>query len=516
MATRDDPHNALPVFDRRELLKLAAVASLGMAGATAAAPTNGSALTAMSARAIAAAIRNRTVSAVEVMTAYLDRIERLNPPVNAIVAMPERAVLLDQALAADRAVARGDALGPLHGLPQAMKDLTAVRGLRYTQGSTIFRDRVATEDALQAERLRQAGAIFIGKTNTPEFGLGSHTFNEVYGVTRNPYDLSRSAGGSSGGAAAALALDLLPVADGSDYAGSLRNPAGWNNVYGFRPSIGRIAAPGRDVWNVGMGVSGPMARNVGDLALLLSVQAGFDARAPLSLEADSDAIREAPSAPLLGTRIAWSGDFGGALPFDPGVLDACGPALADLAGLGATVEEAVPDYPIEAVWQAFVKLRHWQQAAPFLEHYLDPVRRSQLKPEAIYEVEAGLALGAFDITAHSTTRSAWSEAVRRFFERYDYWIMPTAQVFPFPAEWRWPAEVGGRQMATYHEWMEGVCLVTMSGCPALAVPAGFGPSGLPMGIQIIAPVRREIDCLALAARYEQAAAARLDRRPPSA
>ena len=509
-----EPEQTLPVFDRRELLGIAGIAAVGLSGVARAAPAaTGDGITALTARALAGAIRTRALSAVEVMTAYLDRIERLNPAVNAIVAMPERAGLLEQAAEADRAVARGDPLGALHGLPHAVKDLTAVRGLRFTQGSTIFRDRVAQADALQAERLRRAGAIFVGKTNTPEFGLGSHTFNAVYGVTRNPYDLSRSAGGSSGGAAAALALDLLPVADGSDFGGSLRNPAGWNNVYGFRPSIGRVPAPGRDLWNPSMGVAGPMARNVGDLALLLSVQAGYDPRAPLSLDSAAGRWAGAPSAPLRGKRVAWSGDFAGAIPFEPGALDACRPALADLAALGCTIEEAVPDYSVDKAWQAFVKLRHWQQGSNLLELYRDPPRRRQLKPEAIYEVEGGLALGAFDITAHSVVRSEWSEAVRRFFERYDYWIVPTAQVFPFPVEQQWPAEIAGRRMETYHEWMKAVSLVTMSGCPALAAPAGFGARGLPMGIQIVAPVRREIDCLTLAAAYEQAGGRRLARRP---
>jgi len=520
MAAGDqESDQALPVFDRRELLRIGGFAALGLAGeALAASPASaatGDDITAMTARALVAAIRARSLSAVEVMTAYLDRIERVNPPVNAIVAMPDREGLLVQAAEADRAVARGNRLGALHGLPHAVKDLVAVRGLRFTQGSTIFRDRVAPADALQAERLREAGVIFIGKTNTPEFGLGSHTYNGVYGLTRNPYDLSRSAGGSSGGAAAALVLDLLPVADGSDYAGSLRNPAGWNNVYGFRPSIGRVPAPGRDLWNPSMGVNGPMARNVGDLALLLSVQAGFDSRAPLSLDSDREALASAPSAPLRGKRIAWAGDFAGAIPVQPGVLDACAPALADFASLGCTVEEAVPDYPVDKVWEAFVKLRNWHQGSPLLEHYRDPVRRSQLKPEAIYEVEGGLGLGAFDLTSYSVVRSEWCEAVRRFFESYDYWIAPTAQLFPFPAEQQWPSEIAGQRMTSYHEWMKAVCLVTMTGCPALAAPAGFGAGGLPMGIQIIAPVQREIDCLALAAAYEQASAGRLARRPPT-
>ena len=240
----------------------------------------------MDAVALAGAIRSRQVSCAEVMTAYLDHIEKLNPKVNAIVALQDRAGLLAQARERDAQLARGDAVGPLHGFPQAVKDLTPVKGMPMTQGSPILKDFMPPADSVMVERLRRAGAIIIGKTNTPEFGLGSHTYNPVYGVTRNPYDLSRSAGGSSGGAAVALALRMLPVADGTDYGGSLRNPAGWNNVFGFRTSFGRVPADGRDAWLPSMGVGGPMARNVADLALLLSVQAGYDARAPLSLEGD--------------------------------------------------------------------------------------------------------------------------------------------------------------------------------------------------------------------------------------
>jgi len=477
-------------------------------------------ITELSAHALSKAIRSREVSCREVMQAYFARIDALNPTYNAIVSLRDGDALLREADQRDAELARAgadlSAIGWMHGMPQAIKDVANTAGLPTTLGSPLMRNFVAKQDGLIAQRMKAAGCIVVGKTNTPEFGLGSHTFNSVFGLTRNPYDLSRSAGGSSGGAAAALALDLLPLADGSDFGGSLRNPAGWNNVYGFRPSIGRVPVPGRDLWNLPMGVAGPMARNVGDLALLLSVQAGYDPRAPLSLDSDSASLAGAASAPLRGKRIAWSGDFAGAIPFDPGVLDACRPALADLAALGCTIEEAVPDYSADKAWQAFVKLRHWQQGAGLLEHYGDPARRSQLKPEAIYEIEGGLGLGAFDITAHSVVRSEWSEAVRRLFERYDYWIMPTAQVFPFPVEHQWPGEIAGQPMSSYHEWMKAVCLVTMSGCPALAAPAGFSPQGLPIGIQIIAPVRRELDCLALAAVYEQAGASRLARRPPAA
>ena len=295
----------------------------------------------LDARALGAAIRARAISCVEAMNAYLDRIDSLNPRVNAIVALQDRAALLAQARERDAQAARGEIMGLLHGFPHAVKDLSPVKGMVTTQGSPIFRDFVAPADSIMVERLRKAGAIFIGKTNTPEFGLGSHTYNPVYGATRNAYDQTKSAGGSSGGAAVALALRMAPVADGSDYGGSLRNPAGWNNVYALRPSLGRVAPDARDAFLPSMGVNGPMARNVGDLAMLLSVMAGYDARAPLSLEGDGARFLERLDSDVKGKRIAWAGDFKGYLPYEPGVLETCRGALKVFEDMGCVVEEAV-------------------------------------------------------------------------------------------------------------------------------------------------------------------------------
>jgi amidase len=467
----------------------------------------------MDAVVLAGAIRSRQVSCVEVMSAYLDHIEKLNPAVNAIVALQDRAGLLAQAGERDAQLARGEAVGPLHGFPQAVKDLTLVKGIPMTQGSPILRDFMPPGDSVLAERLRKAGAIMIGKTNTPEFGLGSHTYNSVYGATRNPYDLTRSAGGSSGGAAVALALRMLPVADGTDYGGSLRNPAGWNNVFGFRTSFGRLPADGRDAWLPSMGVGGPMARNVADLALLLSVQAGYDARAPLSLPGDGAVFRGRLETDLRGKRIAWVGDYQGYVPYEPGVLDVCKAALKVFESIGCIVEEAQPDYSIDAVWRAFVRLRAWQTGGTLLAFYNDPAKRALMKPEAIYEVESGFKLSAYDITAASAVRSEWYHAVRRFFERYDYFIVPTAQLFPFDIDMHWPQEIAGTKMETYHEWMKGVLPVTMAGSPALAVPAGFGDRGLPIGIQIVGPNHADLACLQLARAYD-AATNWAARRPP--
>jgi amidase len=460
------------------------------------------------------AIRTRQVSCVEVMAAFLDQIERFNPKVNAIVSLRPGEALLAEARTRDDQLGRGEYLGWMHGFPQAVKDLAPVRGIPFVQGSPVFRDVVPEVDAIFVERMRRAGSIFVGKTNTPEFGLGSHTFNPVFGPTLNAYDQSRTAGGSSGGAAVALALRMLPVADGSDHGGSLRNPAAFNNVFGFRTSYGRVPSEGRDVFTPAMGVIGPMARSVPDLAMLLSVQAGFDPRLPLSINEDPRIFTASLEREFRGTRIAWLGDFGGYLPFEPGVLDLCRTALKAFEALGCVVEEVLPEYPIERVWQNWLKLRAWQTRAALKPLYDDPAKRAQMKPEAIWEVENGAALSADDLAAASAERTLWYQDVVRLFGRYDYLLLPSAQVFPFATEMRWPKEIAGRAMDTYHRWMEVVIPVTMSGCPALNVPVGFGETGLPMGLQIVGPAQSELACLQLAHAYDQATGWVKNRPPP--
>ena len=364
-------------LDRRAILGLAtgAVASAAAPSfVTAAGASRPSNIVMLDAATLSDAIRRRQVSCVEVMTAYLDHIEKLNPKVNAIVAMQDRTGLLAQSEQRDQQIQRGEVMGPLHGFPLAVKDLMPVKGIRMTMGSPILKDFVPDADGIMVERLRRAGGIFIGKTNTPEFGLGSHTYNPVYGATRNAYDQSRSAGGSSGGAAVSLALRMLPVADGSDYGGSLRNPAGWNNVFGFRTSFGLVPTAAPDGWLPSMSVVGPMARNVPDLAMLLSIQAGYDARMPLSLPGDGSVFQRRLDGDLKGKRIAWSGDFRGYLPFEPGVLDTCKSALKVFESMGCHVEEAQPDYSIDAVWRAWLKLRAWQSGGSLLAYYNDPAQ----------------------------------------------------------------------------------------------------------------------------------------------
>jgi amidase len=488
--------------DRRSVLEMGAAGAMLASSSTPAAAAM-SDIVRMDAHSLSAAIAARKVSCVEVMTAYLDHIAILNPKVNAIVALQDRDGLLAQARERDAQVARGEIMGPLHGFPQAVKDLQPVKGIRSTSGSPILKDFIPTQDALPVERMRAAGAIFIGKTNVPEFGLGSHTYNPVYGPTHNPYDLTKTPGGSSGGAAVSLALHMLPVADGTDYGGSLRNPAGWNNVFGFRTSIGVVPATG-DSWLPTLSVAGPMARNVPDLALLLSVMAGYDPRVPLSVAGEGRRFLAPLEADLKGKRIGWLGDLGGWAPYEPGVLDVCRATFKTFESLGCTVEEAAPPMAPEPVWQAFQKIRQWQTGGNLSIYYGDPAKRALLKPEAIWEIEQGRKLSAFDINAASAVHTAWSNAVQRLFARYDYLLMPTAQVFPFDIPQHWPQQIAGQAMQTYHEWMKAICLITMAGCPALAVPAGFGANGLPMGLQIIAPVHHEMDCLKLAFAYDQA------------
>ncbi|MBA5779033.1 amidase [Stappia sp. F7233] len=471
-------------------------------------------LTSLSALELSQGIRERRLSCREVMQAYLSRIAGFNPKINAIVSLRDEDRLLAEADERDRELAAGMYRGWLHGIPQAVKDLAATKDIVTTFGSPILKDFLPPEDAIHVERLRSAGAILIGKTNTPEFGLGSHTFNPVFGPTRNPWDSAKSAGGSSGGAAAALVARLLPVADGSDMMGSLRNPAAYNNVIGLRPSYGRVpSGPSPEVFFDGMATDGPMGRSVADVAMLLSTQAGYDPRAPQSFEGDGSEFAGPLAADMSGKRIGWLGDLGGHIPFEPGVLDLCGNALKVFEDLGCTVELASTGFDMERVWTSWLTLRHWRVLARLAPLYNDPAKRALLKPEAIWEVEGGLALSLADIQAASEVRSQWHRAVLRVFASYDYLILPAAQLFPFDVDLHWPKEIGGKTMDTYHRWMEVVVPASLLGLPVLAVPAGFSDNGLPMGFQIIGRPRADLDVLKLGHAYEQATDW-LGRTPP--
>lgn len=458
------------------------------------------------------AIHAREISCREVMATYLAHIEAHNPRVNAIVSLRDADGLLLEADARDRQLARGESMGWLHGIPQAIKDISATAGHRTSMGSPLFADHVPQCDSIMVERIRRDGAIVIGRTNVPEFGLGSHTYNSVFGATRNAYDPSRCAGGSSGGAASALAMRLVPVADGSDMMGSLRNPAAFNNVYGLRPSFGRVPfGPASEVFGQQLATEGPMARTVADLARMLATQAGPDPRVPLSINEDPGVFAGSLDRELKGVRIGWLGDWQGYLPMESGILPLCERALGTFRDLGCEVEGLVPDFDPAQLWQCWLTLRHWGVAGLLEALYADPAKRRQLKPEARWEVEGGLALSALDVHRANTIRSAWYATLLKLFERYDFLALPTAQVFPFPVEEAWPTEIAGRPMDTYHRWMEVVVPGSLSGCPVISLPAGFGQSGLPMGIQLIGPNQADLSLLQLANGYEKAAGNELQR-----
>ncbi len=467
----------------------------------------------LDALALSSAIHGHKVSCTEVMEATLSRIAVRNGPANAIVALRDGDTLLAEARAADADLARGDSRGWLHGIPIAVKDLADAAGLPTSKGSPLFAGSLPETDDPFVARMRAAGAIFIGKTNTPEFGLGSHTFNPVFGATRNAYDPTRTSGGSSGGAAVALALRMVAVADGSDHAGSLRNPAAFNNVFGFRPTVGRVVDAADELFLPRLAVSGPMARTVADLAALLATQAGPDPRAPLALDDDPEMLRGPLDRDMRGLRFGWLGDFGGHLAMEPGVLDLCASAAAVFEEMGATVETALPAFDMERLFQAWRRLRHWVVGATLHDLWADPARRDQLKPEARWEVEEGLRLTAFEVTAAAAVRSEWFREVARMFDRFDYLLLPAAQLFPFPVETTWPREIAGRTMDTYHRWMEVVIPVTMAAGPAACVPAGFNAAGLPMGLQVWGRYRDDFGVLQ-AARAHEAATGWVAKRPP--
>jgi amidase len=466
-------------------------------------------ITDLSATALSQRIAQRKISPSEVMAAVLDQIDAVNPTVNAIVALRDRDELMAEAQAA------GDvpSTGWLHGIPFAVKDLVVTRGIRTTWGSPLFADHVPEADDLLAARLRQAGAILIGKTNTPEWGQGSHSFNPVYGVTRNPYGTSRSAGGSSGGAAAALATHMLPVADGSDMMGSLRNPAAFCNVYGFRPSFGLVPrSPVGENFLSTLATDGPMGRNVEDVARLLQVIAGPHPGTPFGRE--SEPFADQLDVEVRGMRIGWLGDWGGAYPTEPGILELCREALSAFEGLGAVVEDLAPPFPAEDLWSAWITLRAMLSVGGRGALYEDEAKRAQLKPESQWEIEQGLTLSARAVYEASLIRSQWYAVYASLFERFDALVLPSAQVWPFPVEWRWPHEINGRPMDTYHRWMEIVVPISLVGAPVLGCPAGFGPGGLPMGFQLAGPVGGDAKVLALGQAYHRATDWPGQRPPP--
>ena len=442
-------------------------------------------------------MKRQELSAEDLMRSTLDHIDAVNGSVNAIVAMRDPEELLAEARAADTRSDRGT----LHGLPVAVKDLANVAGLVTSQGSPVFANRVAEADDLHVARIRAAGAIFIGKTNTPEFGLGSHTFNPVYGTTVNAYSDAVSCGGSSGGAAVALATRMVSIADGSDMMGSLRNPAGWNNVYGFRPSWGRVPATSEgDLYLHMLSTDGPMARCPADLALMLNAMSGPDDRQPFALSAQKFSTGETG---LRGSRIGWLGNWGGAWAMEEGILALCEDALKTFEDLGCLVETVDAPFDREALWESWTALRSWSHSTALKPLMDNQETRRHLKDTAIWEAECGARLDAENIQAASLIRSDWFRAAASLFDRYDALLAPTAQVWPFALGQNYPVEIAGQGMDTYHRWMEVTIPASLIGLPALAVPAGFGEQGLPMGLQLIGRYGKDQGLLDLAEAYHR-------------
>jgi amidase len=452
----------------------------------------------MPATQLAQAIRSKQLSAREVMEAHLAQIERVNPKVNAVVTLlPEQA--LEQASAADEALARGETVGLLHGLPIAHKDLVNTKGIRTTSGSPIFKEFVPDEDALIVERLKKAGAITIGKTNVPEFGAGSQTYNEVFGETLNPYDLTKTCGGSSGGAAVALACGLQPLADGSDMGGSLRNPANFCNVVGFRPSPGRVPSwPKLTAWAT-LSVEGPMARTVQDVALMLQAIAGPDLRSPIAIAEPANLFARPLERDFKEVRIAWSRNLG-EFPVDPRITAVLESQRHIFESLGCTVEEAQPDF--SDADEIFKVLRAWSFEISMGE--LLKTHRDQLKETVIWNVEAGTKLTGPQVGQAEMKRTQLYHRVRAFMESYEYLILPVSQVPPFDVKQRYITEINGVEMATYIDWMKSCYYITVTGHPAISVPCGFTPEGLPVGIQIVGRHQADFSVLQLAHAFEQA------------
>ena len=446
----------------------------------------------------AALVRARKLSATELLAAHLTQIERLNPRINAICTLDAEGAAA-AAARLDAELAAGAEPGPLGGLPVAVKDLVDVAGLPTTRGSPIFRDAVADHDDLMVRRMRAAGAVIVGKSNVPEFGAGSHTFNTVFGVTRNPYDLGRSAGGSSGGGAAALTSGMIAVADGSDYGGSVRNPPNFNSVVGLRPTPGRVPkVPAGDPWET-LSVLGPMGRTVADAALLLSVIAGPDPRDPTAICESPGSFANVAPADLKGCRVAYSRDLG-MLPVEPPVTEAIERALPLLADLGCVVEQAHPDLSGGA--EAFDVIRALRFAGDHAATLRD--HRAQLKDTVIWNIERGLAVTVDQILRAQELRAAQFLRMSAFLERFDVLILPVSQVLPFPVEFDWVRSINGVPMATYIDWMQSCSLITMTSHPALSLPCGFTPEGLPVGAQIVGRYRGEAELLAFAAAWEAA------------
>ena len=448
-----------------------------------------SSITDFSASELSIAIKTKQVSCIEVMQAYLKRIHRYNPVYNAIVGMVGDDELFMKAGEADVALSKNEYWGWMHGMPHAVKDLTAVKGLIHTDGSPMFAKRIAEEDGAVAAIIRNQGAIFIGKTNAPEFGLGSQTYNPIFGTTGSAYNPELTAGGSSGGGACGLGTRMLPVADGGDMMGSLRNPAAFNNVIGFRPSTTVVMDEGDDndrlLWT-----SGPMGRDTRDTIRLLNTMAlnpVFDELGPLNLD---------------GIKMGWMGNLDNYLAMERGIIELCEASLTKVADAGAIVEAMQPNFTLSNLWECWTTLRHHRRLN-MLDYHEDPLTRDLLKPELIWEIEQGLSFNKDDVNKAEMIRANWYAELDRLFVKYDFLVLPTAQVFPFSNNMHWPKQINGQEMDTYHRWMEIVILGSLGGIPVINVPVGFDTAGRPMGMQIMGKFGDDKKVLAFALAYEQ-------------
>jgi amidase len=481
---------------RREVLM--GVAALPFLAGTAEAQRAASSVCFLSAVEMARLIRTKKLSAREALAAHLTQIERVNPKVNALVTLVAE-MAIAAAAKADEMQARGQTLGPLHGLPVAHKDLMDTRGIRTTFGSPLYRDNVPTEDDIVVERMQRAGALTIGKTNTPEFGSGSQTFNTIFGATRNPYDLTRTCGGSSGGAAVALACGLVPVATGSDTGGSLRNPAAYCNVVGFRPSPGRVPNPRAALAWLTLNTAGCMGRSVADLAFALSTIAGPDSRVPLSIDEPGARFARPLDRSFKSVRVAWFNDLGG-VPFDPQVRAVVDAHRSTFQSLGCIVEQAEPDFAPAEI--AFRVLRAWNTANTYGDRFR--ARPDAFKDTLAGEIEEGLRLTGSDVArAHTAHAQLWRR-FQAFLEKYEYFVLPTTQLPPFDVDTPYPTAIAGVKFASYIDWMKSCWYISATGNPAASVPAGFTPEGLPVGVQLVGRARQDFGVLQLAHAFEQA------------
>jgi amidase len=452
----------------------------------------------MTAKEIVKQIKNRQLSVKEVMTAHLDQIDKINPKVNAIVTLlPD--IAIKSAEMADKMLFRNESIGPLFGLPIAHKDLVETRGIRTTYGSPIFKDFIPTRDALIVERLKKAGAITIGKTNTPEFGAGSHTFNEVFGVTRNPYDTKKTCGGSSGGAAVALACGMIPIADGSDMGGSLRNPANFCNIVGFRPSPGRVPEWPKQAGWFPIAVLGPMARTVEDTALMLSAISGPDTRSPISIKEPGNIFARSLKRDFKGVRVAWSNDFGG-LPVDHKVSSAINSQRSTFESIGLEIEETEPDF--KDADSVFKILRAWSFELAYGNEL--KINRNKIKDTVIWNIEAGRKLTGPEIGLAEQKRTELYHRIRKFMEKFEFMIFPVSQVTPFDINNEYIKEINGIKMDTYIDWMKSSYYISVTGLPAISVPCGFTKEGLPVGVQIVGRHQDDWGVLQLAWAFQEA------------